>query len=341
MAPMTPTPECVIVVTSGEPAGVGPDIVASLDPRAFDARLVVIGERRMLSTRAAALGSNITYTDYGSPAAGKVEVIDLPLANPVHAGRLDQANANYVLRMLERACGGCLEGEFDAMVTAPVQKDIINRAGIEFSGHTEYLAAICGAAKPVMLLCAGDLRVALVTTHLPLRDVAASIDTATITQVIEILDRDLRRRFALENPLIKVCGLNPHAGENGYLGREEIDVIIPALQILSRRGINLGGPYPADTLFTPGMLRDADAVVAMYHDQGLPVLKHVGFHSAVNTTLGLPIIRTSVDHGTALDLAGSGRARPESLFAAIESAIFQVRNRQADTAPAELASPNA
>lgn len=331
-------PDCRIVITSGEPAGIGPDIVACLDPRAFDARLAVIGERRTLSDRAAALGSEINYVDYGSAAAdGQVEVIDLPLANPVRTGQPDPSNADYVLRMLERACRGCLDGEFDAMVTAPVQKEVINRAGIEFSGHTEYLAAICGVAKPVMLLTAGDLRVALVTTHLPLREVADSIDAEAITQVIEILDLALRRDFALESPLIKVCGLNPHAGENGYLGREEIDIIIPALQNLRQRGINLGGPYPADTLFTQGMLRDADAVVAMYHDQGLPVLKHVGFHSAVNTTLGLPIVRTSVDHGTALDLAGSGRAKPESLVAAIESAISQARNRAANYAPASSA----
>jgi len=244
------------------------------------------------------------------------------------SGELEPANAKYVIGMLERACRGCLDGEFEAMVTAPVQKEVINRAGLKFSGHTEYLAEICMAPKPVMLLIAGDLRVALVTTHLPLREVADAISAASIRAVIEILARDLRARFRIADPRIKVCGLNPHAGENGYLGREEIDIIIPALDGLRAEGIRVEGPFPADTLFTERMLADADAVVAMYHDQGLPVLKHVGFHNAVNTTLGLPIIRTSVDHGTALDLAGSGRARPDSLFAAIDSAIDQARNRR-------------
>ena len=323
-------PDVAIAITSGEPAGIGPDIVASLDPGRFDARLIVIGERQMLAARAVALGSNLTYVDYGSAAGGSaIEVIDQALTNPAEPGRLDSTNASYVLKLLERAGRGCLEGEFDAMVTAPVQKEIINRAGIEFSGHTEYLADLCGVAKPVMLLHADTLRVALVTTHLPLREVAGAIDELAITRVIETLDRDLRERFALNNPLIKVCGLNPHAGENGYLGREEIEIIGPTLDKLKRRGINLGGPYPADTLFTPGMLADTDAVVAMYHDQGLPVLKHVGFHNAVNSTLGLPIIRTSVDHGTALHLAGSGEARADSLTAAIKSAIAQVHSRQA------------
>ena len=232
-----------------------------------------------------------------------------------------QAAAIAVQRVVE----GCLSGDLDAMVTAPVQKEIINRAGIPFSGHTEFLAELCAAQRPVMLLIADQLRVALITTHLPLRAVADAITGSAIREVIEILDRDLRNRFGLRNPRIKVCGLNPHAGENGYLGTEEIDIIIPALQSLSKRGIRVSGPFPADTLFTRSMLADADAVVAMYHDQGLPVLKHVGFHNAVNTTLGLPIIRSSVDHGTALDLAGTTAARPDSLFAAIDSAIFQAR----------------
>jgi 4-hydroxythreonine-4-phosphate dehydrogenase len=230
-----------------------------------------------------------------------------------------------VLAILKKACLACLAGEFDAMVTAPVQKEIINRAGIPFSGHTEYLAEICEAPRPVMLLIADQLRVALITTHLPLRGVADAITERAICEVIEILDHDLRSRFGLSDPHIKVCGLNPHAGENGYLGSEEIEIIIPALQALHNRGIDVSGPFPADTLFTQNMLADADAVVAMYHDQGLPVLKHVGFHNAVNTTLGLPIIRSSVDHGTALDLAGTAAARPDSLFAAIDSAIFQAR----------------
>jgi 4-hydroxythreonine-4-phosphate dehydrogenase len=323
-------PEAGIVITSGEPAGIGPDIVCAIDPARFDARLVVIGNRELLAARARALGSKLTWVEYGRPAAGenRLEILDRPLHRPSLQGELEPANAEYVLGMLERACRGCLDGEFEAMVTAPVQKEVINRAGFKFSGHTEYLAEICAAPKPVMLLIAGDLRVALVTTHLPLREVADAIDAASIRAVVEILARDLRARFGIADPRIKVCGLNPHAGENGYLGREEIDIIIPALDGLRAEGIRVEGPFPADTLFTERMLADADAVLAMYHDQGLPVLKHVGFHNAVNTTLGLPIIRTSVDHGTALDLAGSGRARADSLFAAIDSAILQVRNRR-------------
>jgi 4-hydroxythreonine-4-phosphate dehydrogenase len=325
-------PETRIVITAGEPAGIGPDIIAGIDPANFDARLVVVGDRQLLATRAAALGSGIEFVEYDDqPTLGKrIPVIHQPLAQPCQPGLLNEANAGYVLKLLERACRACLDGEFDAMVTAPVQKEIINRAGIKFSGHTEFLAEICQVPKPVMLLLADRLRVALVTTHLPLRDVADAITEQAITAVVEILDRDLRSRFAIRDPLIKVCGLNPHAGENGHLGREEIEIIIPALDRLRKKGINLGGPYPADTLFTGHMLQDADAVLAMYHDQGLPVLKHVGFHNAVNTTLGLPVIRTSVDHGTALDLAGSGKARPDSLFAAIDSAILQAHNMQAN-----------
>lgn len=323
-------PETGIVITSGEPAGIGPDIIAAIEPARFDARLVIVGDRGLLAERARALGSKIGYVEYGRQAvsANRIEVIHQPLARPSLAGSLDAANAGYVLEMLKRACRGCLEGEFEAMVTAPVQKEIINRAGLVFSGHTEYLADLCAAPMPVMLLIAGSLRVALVTTHLPLREVADAISADTIRAVSEVLARDLRARFGIDEPRIKVCGLNPHAGENGYLGREEIDIIIPALDDLRSRGIGVEGPYPADTLFTAPMLADADAVLAMYHDQGLPVLKHVGFHNAVNTTLGLPIVRTSVDHGTALDLAGSGKARPESLFAAIDSAILQARNRR-------------
>jgi 4-hydroxythreonine-4-phosphate dehydrogenase len=322
-------PESRIIITSGEPAGIGPDIIASIDPARFDAELTVIGDRDMLQSRIAALGSKIEFTEYAEqPNPGTIAIIDQPLGHPSVPGQLDCANAKYVLTLLEQACKACLDHQFDAMVTAPVQKEIINRAGISFSGHTEYLADICNTPKPVMLLVAEQLRVALVTTHLPLREVADSINARVISEVIEILDGDLRIRFGIAHPHIKVCGLNPHAGENGYLGREEIDIIIPALEALKATGINLSGPYPADTLFTAHMLTDADVVLAMYHDQGLPVLKHAGFHNAVNTTLGLPIIRTSVDHGTALDLAGTTQARPESLFAAIDSAIFQAHNKR-------------
>ena len=270
------------------------------------------------------------FTEYAdAPVPGNaIAIIDRPLGQPSIPGQLDCANAKYVLTLLEHACKACLDHQFDAMVTAPVQKEIINRAGISFSGHTEYLAGICNVPKPVMLLVAERLRVALVTTHLPLRQVADSINARVICEVVEILNYDLRNRFGIQHPHIKVCGLNPHAGENGYLGHEEIEIIIPTLEKLKAAGINLSGPYPADTLFTAHMLADADVVLAMYHDQGLPVLKHVGFHNAVNTTLGLPIIRTSVDHGTALDLAGTTQARPESLFSAIDSAIFQAHNKQ-------------
>ena len=327
-SPTSQMPETRIIVTSGEPAGIGPDIIAALDPSRFEARLVIAGDRDLLAARAAALGSQISYVDYGAGAApDQLEVIHQPLAAVSHPGRPDPANAGYVLQLLERACRGCLDGEFEAMVTAPLQKEVINRAGVPFSGHTEYLAAACGAPLPVMLLSTDRLRVALVTTHLPLREVADAISAESICRTIEILADGLRDNFALSDPRIKVCGLNPHAGENGYLGREEIDVIIPALDSLRARGLDVQGPFPADTLFTRHMLEDADAVVAMYHDQGLPVLKHAGFHNAVNTTLGLPILRTSVDHGTALDLAGSGRASPASLFAAIDSAILQAHNR--------------
>ena len=323
-------PEAGVIVTSGEPAGIGPDIIAALDPSHFDARLVVAGDLGMLAERAAALGSKLSLVEFGAGAAdGRIEVIHVPLAAPVHAGRPDPANARYVLQLLDLACKGCLAGEFRAMVTAPLQKDVINRAGIPFSGHTEYLAQACGVAKPVMLLSTTELRVALVTTHLPLRAVPDAISADSIRAVIETLEQGLRERFALPKPRIKVCGLNPHAGENGYLGREEIDIITPALDELRARGVDVLGPYPADTLFTTRLLADADAIVAMYHDQGLPVLKHSGFHNAVNTTLGLPIVRTSVDHGTALDLAGSSKASPASLFAAISSAILQARNRAA------------
>jgi 4-hydroxythreonine-4-phosphate dehydrogenase len=318
-------PDPRIVITSGEPAGIGPDIIAQIDPSQFEARLVVLGDRSLLRARAEANHMSVPFSDYDNAreTVGTLQIMHEPLLKPCCPGELDSANAAYVLKLLERACRGCLDGEFDAMVTAPVQKEIINRAGIAFSGHTEFLAELCQTSPPVMLLHAGALRVALVTTHLPLRQVPDAISGEGIEQICTILDRDLRRRFGLQPPHIKVCGLNPHAGENGYLGREEIDIIIPALEHLRDRGLNLSGPFPADTLFTPAGLGDADAVLAMYHDQGLPVLKHAGFHNAVNTTLGLPIVRTSVDHGTALDLAGSGRARADSLRVAIDSAIAQ------------------
>jgi 4-hydroxythreonine-4-phosphate dehydrogenase len=317
-----------IAITSGEPAGIGPDIIAQIKAHAFDARLVIIGDKELLMQRAEQLGSTQQTIEYhpsqNNADPDLIEVLHIPLGAPCKAGELNTDNADYVLKTLERACKGCLSGEFDAMVTAPVQKDIINAAGIPFSGHTEYLANICRVKKPVMLLATENLRVALATIHIPLRAVPDTITTALIIEISEIVDHDLRLRFGLNNPHIKICGLNPHAGENGYLGHEEIESIIPAIETLRSRGMNVSGPYPADTVFTPAALADADVVLAMYHDQGLPVLKHAGFHNAINTTLGLPIIRSSVDHGTALDLAGSDKANPGSLIAAINSAMFQI-----------------
>ena len=313
-----------IAITSGEPAGVGPDILAMLKPGQFDARLVLVGDYNLIESRARALGSELKFRPYQEyQDDSSIEILHHSLNTACHTGKPDAANAAYVLQMLERSCRGCLDGEFTAMVTAPIQKDIINQSGIVFTGHTEFLAGLCSAEKPVMLLAADKLRVALVTTHLPLRDVADTINAELIMLTARIIDQDMRQRFALEKPHIKICGLNPHAGEGGYLGREEIEIIEPAIKALQQKGLNVSGPYPADTVFTPRALSDADVVLAMYHDQGLPVLKHAGFHRAINTTLGLPIIRTSVDHGTALDLAGSDKADPGSLYAAIESAISQ------------------
>ncbi len=316
-----------IAITSGEPAGVGPDILAKLRPAQFAARLIIVGDSDLIESRSGLptkpYQQNLTDND-----DSYFEVLHLPLNNSCVAGKLDASNATYVLQMLERCCKGCLSGEFDAMVTGPIQKDIINQSGVKFSGHTEFLAELCLVEKPVMLLMTDELRVALATTHLPLRDVADAINTGLIIKIAGIIDTDLRLRFGFKQPHIKICGLNPHAGENGYIGREEIEVISPAIQILKQNGLKVSGPYPADTVFTPRGLIDADVVLAMYHDQGLPVLKHAGFHHAVNTTLGLPIIRTSVDHGTALTLAGSNQADAGSLFAAISSAIFQSSCKQ-------------
>lgn len=316
----------VIAITSGEPAGIGPDLLADIPAQKFNARLVLIGDQSLIRARAQAINKPLSLQTYdiGNAAQkGSLEIKHIALHNPAVAGTLDVNNAGYVLQTLDVACKGCLSGEFDAMVTAPIQKDIINDAGIAFSGHTEYLAQLCHASKPVMLLATEHLRVALATTHLPLRDVADAIKADELAQIIRILWEDLQLKFGIHEPHIKVCGLNPHAGENGYLGHEEIDIIIPVIKQMQQQGINVSGPYPADTVFTRHSLADTDAVLAMYHDQGLPVLKYAGFNQAINTTLGLPIIRTSVDHGTALHLAGTGEASPESLFAAIRSAIAQ------------------
>ena len=303
--------------------------MASIAGQDFDARLVIIGDEQLIRERAEAIKQPIRLQPYDAqkPApVNSLEIKHIPLRQAAIAGQLDAANADYVLDTLNDACLGCLNHDYQAMVTAPIQKDIINVAGIPFSGHTEYLAELCKAPKPVMMLATDTLRVALATTHLPLRAVADAINAAELESIIQIIHHDLRTRFGLSRPHIKVCGLNPHAGENGYLGTEEIEIIIPLIKKLQAQGINLSGPYPADTVFTQDSLQDADIVLAMYHDQGLPVLKHAGFNHAINTTLGLPIIRTSVDHGTALHLAATGKAKPDSLFAAIRSAITQCHN---------------
>jgi 4-hydroxythreonine-4-phosphate dehydrogenase len=314
-----------LAITPGEPAGIGPDLVLAIAARAFDAELIAIADPELLRQRARLLHSSVEITLYepGLPRIHEPGVLKvLPVTAPaaVCPGVLDPTNARYVLDTLSRAVDGCLRGDFDALVTGPVQKSVINDAGIPFTGHTEFLAERAGG-YPVMLLAADQLRVALATTHLPLAKVSEAVTRERLIRVIRVLDRDLRQRFGIDRPRILVCGLNPHAGERGHLGREEIEVITPALEELRAAGIGLVGPLPADTLFTPAHLPGADAVLAMYHDQGLPVLKHVGFGRAVNVTLGLPIIRTSVDHGTALALAGTGRADAGSLEAALALAV--------------------
>ncbi|TCP15222.1 4-hydroxythreonine-4-phosphate dehydrogenase [Crenobacter luteus] len=309
-----------IAITAGEPAGVGPDLLLALASRPAGRRRVLVADRGLLAARARQLGRVVKLVDYrrdAAPEAGALEVLHVPLAAPAVAGRLDPANGRYVLDTLDVAIAGCLSGEFAAMVTAPVHKGVINEAGVPFSGHTEYLAEKTGTPRVVMMLAGGGLRVALATTHLPLKDVSAAITRDGLAEVIRILHRDLVAKFGVAQPHILVAGLNPHAGESGHLGREEIDVIAPVLEALRAEGLHLTGPLPADTLFQPRYLDTADAVLAMYHDQGLPVLKYASFGAGINITLGLPIVRTSVDHGTALDLAGSGRAEPGSLFEAV------------------------
>lgn len=331
-----------IAITPGEPAGIGPDLACGLADALDADRLVLIADPDLLADRVRSLGLPEAFVDYRGADAeppGVPEVLAVPLAAPAAAGRLDPANAEYVLETLRRAAEGCLRGEFDAMVTAPVHKGVINEAGVPFSGHTEFLAELTGAPRPVMMLTAERLRVALATTHLPLSEVAAALTPQGLESVLEVLEGDLRARYGLPRPKILVAGLNPHAGEGGHLGREEIDVIAPVLERLRARGMDLEGPLPADTMFTPPLLARADAVLAMYHDQGLPVLKYVGFGHAVNVTLGLPIIRTSVDHGTALDLAGSGRADGGSLRAALAEARRQVHGRQQHSSPVMVHRP--
>lgn len=314
-------------ITAGEPAGIGPDLLVTIAQQAWPQTLVAIADPDLLRERAQQLGLPLELMPYTADAnpvqAGKLYIQPVKLQAPVLPGQPNPANADTVLHTLRHAANGCLDGSYAAMITAPVHKGIINDAGIPFSGHTEFLAEAT-RGDPVMMLACPGLRVALATTHLPLQAVANAITPGLLERVIQVLNHDLRARFHLANPRILVCGLNPHAGESGHLGREEIDVIEPTLAKLRNEGINLSQPLPADTLFTPKYLEQADAVLAMYHDQGLPVLKHMGFGHAVNITLGLPIIRTSVDHGTALDLAGSGKADAGSLVAAIGQAFAMV-----------------
>ncbi|KLT73030.1 4-hydroxythreonine-4-phosphate dehydrogenase [Neisseria arctica] len=321
----------VLAVTSGEPAGIGPDICLDLPAAELPCRCVVLGDIQLLKARAQALGKAVQIIEYRpdyTPAQDELEVLHVPLAAPCEAGQLNTANAAYVLQLLDRAYEGIEAGEFAAMVTAPLHKGIINDAGVPFSGHTEYLAEKSGTGQVAMMLAGGGLRVALVTTHLPLKDVSAAIDRPLVESVARILAQELRRKFGIARPNILVTGLNPHAGEGGHLGMEEIEVITPAIENLRAEGMDIHGPYPADTLFQPFMLKGADAVLAMYHDQGLPVLKYASFGKGVNITLGLPFVRTSVDHGTALTLAGSGKADSGSLIVAVDTALAMAQHSQ-------------
>ncbi len=344
-----------LVITAGEPAGIGPDLCVQLAAASPEIPFVVIADKNLLQQRAARLGIDLQVQDFvsqktgdkGQGARGKgqqlssftfhlspvLSVIHVPLVAECHPGVLNAANSEYVLATLRRAVQGCQgneqgRGEFSGMVTAPVHKGIINDAGIPFTGHTEFLAEQTGTKRVVMMLVGGGMRVALATTHLALKDVPAAITAALLEDVLRIIQHDLQHRFGIAQPRILVAGLNPHAGEGGYLGREEIEVMIPVLDKLRAEGMNISAPLPADTLFTPHKLAQCDCVLSMYHDQGLPVLKHASFGQGVNVTLGLPIIRTSVDHGTALDLAGTGKADSGSLLEAIKLAAQMAQNEQ-------------
>lgn len=315
------------VITSGEPAGIGPDLVLALAQQDWPVQLVVLADKALLKARAEILGLEVEFLEYQANStpqpsrAGQIIIEQIDLPAKVELGKLNPVNASYVLRMLKRAIQGCMHHEFAAMVTGPIHKGVINEAGLKFSGHTELLAEQSNTKQVVMMLATPGLRVALVTTHLPLKEVPNAITSERLTDILQITNQSLNKQFAIDKPRILVTGLNPHAGEDGHMGREEIEVIEPVLEQLDKDGMNVHGPYPADTLFTPKYLQQADAVVAMYHDQGLPVLKHMGFGNAVNITLGLPFVRTSVDHGTALDLAGSGKADVGSFNYAIEVAL--------------------
>jgi 4-hydroxythreonine-4-phosphate dehydrogenase len=326
-----------LLLTPGEPAGVGPDISVALAQRQSPAEVVAVADPDLLAERARALGLPLRIQEADlarAPAAsptGTLKVLPVPLRGPARPGHLDARNADYVVDTLAQAARLCLDGAAQGLVTGPVHKGIIGDAGLPFSGHTELLATLTGAPQPVMMLAAPGLRVALATTHLPLRAVSEALTPARLEAVLRVLHRDLVERFAIADPRILVCGLNPHAGEGGHLGDEEGRVIAPVVEALRAEGLRLHGPLPADTLFTPRFLPEADAVLAMYHDQGLPVLKYMGFGRAVNITLGLPIIRTSVDHGTALPLAGSGQAEHDSLAVAVSTAAeMAYRSRRGD-----------
>ncbi|MFN3239576.1 MAG: 4-hydroxythreonine-4-phosphate dehydrogenase PdxA [Pseudomonadales bacterium] len=322
-------PEPVLAITPGEPAGIGPDLITRLDPATFSNPLLAIANLELLDARAKQLGVTPPFhlvTGLDEVKTDVINVLNQPIASPAVAGKPDPANGQYVIDCLETAVQLCESGACAAMITGPVNKAVINESGTAFTGHTEWLAERLNTPKVVMMLASGDLRVALVTTHLPLRKVADAITETEVATTLEILHRDLREKFSIAQPNILVCGLNPHAGEGGHLGTEEIEIIDPVLTRARQNGMRLVGPLPADTAFTRETLRDADAVLAMYHDQGLPVLKHHAFGDAINITLGLPIIRTSVDHGTAFDIAGTGRADPGSLVAAITLAS-QLANR--------------
>ena len=323
-----------VVITPGEPAGIGPDLIVQLAQRDWPMELVVCADAALLTDRASQLGLSLSLltwqpnTPPQAQRAGTLTLLPVALREPVVPGQLSVANGAYVVETLARACDGCLNGEFAALVTGPVHKGVINDAGVPFTGHTEFFEERAQASKVVMMLATEALRVALATTHLPIKAVADAITPSLLRDVITILHHDLRTKFGIREPHVLVCGLNPHAGEGGHMGTEEIDTIIPVLNELRAQGMNLSGPLPADTLFQPKYLDHADAVLAMYHDQGLPVLKYQGFGRGVNITLGLPFIRTSVDHGTALELAGQGKADVGSFITALNLAIKMIINTQ-------------
>ena len=322
-----------IAITPGEPAGIGPDITLAIAQQQWSAQLVVFADKDMMLQRANELGLEIQLIDFEPDAAkqqkaGQLHIVHIPCSKKVTAGVLDPDNGQYVVETLRQACNGNMNGMFDAVVTGPVHKGNINRSGVSFSGHTEFFAHQANTPDVVMMLATEGLRVALATTHIPLAFVSKAITQERLHKVITILNHDLKTKFGIKQPHIYVCGLNPHAGEDGHLGTEEIDTIIPSLNALREQGITLSGPLPADTIFHEKYLQEADAVLAMFHDQGLPVLKYKGFGNSVNITLGLPFVRTSVDHGTAIDLAATGKADSGSFVTAIEHAITLANTRQ-------------